>query len=93
MQESTEGLLMEGMRQLDEFRVIAEKLPEMSSPIGVARPLKAKLRELSPEELDVFQAAMEVKTVNALFDQSSLSDLEIAQKLVPLFEKGYLVAG
>ena len=65
----------------------------MSSPIGVARPLKAKLRELSPEELDVFQAAMEVKTVNALFDQSSLSDLEIAQKLVTLFEKGYLVAG
>ena len=73
--------------------VIAEKLPELASPIGVARPLKAKLRELSHEELDVFQAAMEVKTVNALFDQSSLSDLEIAQKLVALFEKGYLVAG
>ena len=71
----------------------AEKLPELSSPIGVARPLKAKLRDLSPEELDVFQAAMEVKTVNALFDQSSLSDLDIAVKLVSLFEKGYLVAG
>jgi pSer/pThr/pTyr-binding forkhead associated (FHA) protein len=93
MDDSTEGLLIEGMRQLDEYRVIAEKLPEMASPIGIARPLKAKLRELSPEELDVFQAAMEVKTVNALFDQSSLSDLEIAQKLVTLFEKGYLVAG
>jgi len=59
----------------------------------VARPLKSKLRDLSPEELDVFQAAMEVKTVNALFDQSALSDLDIAQKLVQLFEKGYLVAG
>ena len=93
MDDSTEGLLIEGMRQLDEYKVIAEKLPELASPIGVARPLKAKLRELSPEELDVFQAAMEVKTVNALFDQSSLSDLEIAQKLVTLFEKGYLVAG
>ena len=34
-----------------------------------------------------------MKTVAALFDQSSLSDLEIAQKLVTLFEKGYLVAG
>jgi pSer/pThr/pTyr-binding forkhead associated (FHA) protein len=93
LDDSTEGLLIEGMRQLDEYRVIAEKLPEMASPIGVARPLKGKLRELSPEELDVFQAAMEVKTVNALFDQSSLSDLEIAQRLVTLFEKGYLVAG
>jgi len=93
MDDSTEGLLIEGMRQLDEYKVIAEKLPELASPIGIARPLKAKLRELSPEELDVFQAALEVKTVNALFDQSSLSDLEIAQKLVTLFEKGYLVAG
>jgi len=93
MTDSTEAMLMESMRQLDEYRLVAEKLPEMSSPIGIARPLKSKLRDLSPEELDVFQAAMEVKTVSALFDQSGLSDLEIAQKLTPLFEKGYLVAG
>jgi pSer/pThr/pTyr-binding forkhead associated (FHA) protein len=93
MDDSTEALLMEAMRQLDEYKVAAEKLPELASPIGVARPLKAKLRDLSPEELDVFQAAMEVKTVAALFDQSPLSDLQIAEKLVTLFEKGYLVAG
>jgi pSer/pThr/pTyr-binding forkhead associated (FHA) protein len=93
LDDSTEGLLIESMRQLDEYKVVTEKLPDLSSPIGVARPLKARLRELSPDELDVFQAALEVKTVNALFDQLSLSDLEIAQKLVVLFEKGYLVAG
>jgi pSer/pThr/pTyr-binding forkhead associated (FHA) protein len=93
MTDSTEAMLMESMRQLDEYKVAVEKLPDLGSPIGIARPLKSKLRELSPEELDVFQAAMEVKTVGALFDQSSLNDLEIAQKLVPLFEKGYLVAG
>src|SRR6476469_9589396 len=93
MDDSTEGLLMEAMRQLDEYKVAAEKLPEMSAPIGIARPLKSKLRELTPEELYVFQAAMEVKTVNALFDSSSLTDLQIAEKLVQLFEKGYLVAG
>jgi len=34
-----------------------------------------------------------VKTVAALFDQSSLSDLAIGEKLVQLFEKGVLVAG
>jgi pSer/pThr/pTyr-binding forkhead associated (FHA) protein len=93
MTDSTEALLMESMRQLDEYRMMVEKLPDLTSPIGIARPLKSKLRELSPEELDVFQAAMEVKTVGALFDQSGLNDLEIAQKLGPLFEKGYLVAG
>jgi hypothetical protein len=93
MDDSTEGLLIESMRQLDEYKVAVEKLPDLGSPIGIARPLKSKLRDLSPEELDVFQAAMEVKTVNALFDSSSLSDLQIAEKLVSLFEKGYLVAG
>src|SRR4029079_6543415 len=93
MDDSTEALLMEAMRQLDEYKLVAEKLPELSSPIGIARPLMAKLRELSPGELDVFQAAMEVKTVAALFDQSSLSDLAIGEKLVQLFEKGVLVAG
>ena len=65
------------MRQLDEYRMLVEKLPELTSPIGVARPLKAKLRELSPEELDVFQAAMEVKTVGALFDQSALKRYQV----------------
>ncbi|HEY7372673.1 MAG TPA: DUF4388 domain-containing protein [Polyangia bacterium] len=93
MTDSTEALLMESMRQLDEYKVAVEKLPDLGSPIGVARPLKSKLRDLSPEELDVFQAAMEVKTVGALFDQSGLNDLDIATKLAPLFEKGYLVAG
>jgi pSer/pThr/pTyr-binding forkhead associated (FHA) protein len=93
MTDSTEAMLMESMRQLDEYKMMTEKLPDLGSPIGIARPLKAKLRELSPDELDVFQAAMEVKTVGALFDQSALSDLDIAQKLGPLFEKGYLVAG
>jgi len=93
MDDSTEGLLIEGMRQLDEYRVHAEKLPDLSVPIGLARPLKGKLRDLSPDELDVFQAALEVKTVAAVFDQSPLTDLLIAEKLVALFEKGYLVAG
>jgi hypothetical protein len=93
MDESTEALLMEGMRQLDEYRVQLEKLPAFSSPIGVPRPLKARLRDLGPDELDVFQAASEVKTVAALFDHSPLTDLLIAEKLVGLLNRGYLQAG
>jgi hypothetical protein len=93
MDESTEALLMEGMRQLDEYRVQLEKLPAFSSPLGVPRPLKARLRDLGPDELDVFQAATEVKTVAALFDHSPLTDLMIAEKLVGLLNRGYLQAG
>src|SRR4029453_4103655 len=47
LDDSTEGLLIEGMRQLDEYKVHLEKLPELSGPIGLARPLKGKLRDLS----------------------------------------------
>jgi pSer/pThr/pTyr-binding forkhead associated (FHA) protein len=93
IEDSTEALLMEGMRQLDEYRVQLEKLPTFSAPVGVPRPLKAKLRDLGPEELDIFQAALEVKTVGQLFDHAPATDLVIAEKLVGLLSKGYLAAG
>ena len=72
----------------------AEKLPPLASPDRRAAPARSRSCAISsPEELDVFQSAMEVKTVNALFDASSMSDLDIALRLVTLFEKNYLVAG
>ena len=48
MQDSTEGLLMEGMRQLDEYQVQLEKLPPLASPLARPAPAEPKLRELSP---------------------------------------------
>ena len=92
LQDSTEGLLMEGMRQLDEYNVLSEKLPPMSAGIAIPRPLEPKLRDLAPEELDVFQAALTAGTVRALFDECPLTDLTIAEKLRALLEKGYLQA-
>jgi hypothetical protein len=92
LQDSTEGLLMEGMRQLDEYNVLSDKLPPMSAGIAIPRPLEPKLRDLAPEELDVFQAALTAGTVRALFDECPLTDLTIAEKLKALLEKGYLQA-
>jgi pSer/pThr/pTyr-binding forkhead associated (FHA) protein len=92
MDESTEGLLMEGMRQLDEYRVQLDKLPALTSTLSVPRPLTPKLRELAPEELDVFQAVLEATTINSLFDKSPLTDLAVAEKLRALLEKGYVTA-
>jgi len=92
LQDSTEGLLMEGMRQLDEHRVLAEKLPPLTATITIPRPLEPKLRELGPEELDVFQTALSADTLRTLFDESSLTDLTVAEKLKVLLDKGYLIA-
>jgi hypothetical protein len=92
LQDSTEGLLMEGMRQLDEYQVISEKLPPMSAGIAIPRPLEPKLRDLSPEELDVFQAALTAGTLRALFDECPLTDLSVAEKVKSLLDKGFLTA-
>jgi pSer/pThr/pTyr-binding forkhead associated (FHA) protein len=90
MQDSTEGLLMEGMRQLDEYKVLIGKLPPLDAIIGMTKPLTAKLRDLGPEELDVFQSAMGVETLRQLLDASSHTDLTIAERARALFEKNYL---
>jgi len=90
--DSTEGLLMEGMRQLDEYRVLIEKLPPPSAALAIPHPLESKLRDLGPEELDVFQVALGAETVRALFDECSHTDLTIAEKLRVLLDKGYVVA-
>ena len=92
LQDSTEGLLMEGMRQMDEYQVISEKLPPMSAGIAIPRPLEPKLRDLSPDELDVFQAALTAGTLRALFDECPLTDLTVAEKVKTLLEKGFLTA-
>src|SRR6185503_20035540 len=81
MEESTEALRMEGMRQLDEYRVQLEKLPPMTATLTVPRPLEPRLRDLQPDELDVFQAVLESGTIGALFDKSPLTDLVLAEKL------------
>ncbi|MES1205778.1 MAG: DUF4388 domain-containing protein [Pseudomonadota bacterium] len=92
MDESTEALLMDGMRQLDEYNVQIEKLPPLSTSVSVARPLGPKLRELTPDELDVFQAVLEGDTtISGLFDRSPLADLMLAEKVRALIEKGYVV--
>ena len=90
IQDSTEGLLMEGMRQLDEFKMLTPKLPPLTSKVAVPRPLMPRLRELKPEELDLFQSALGAQTVQALLDLSRQTDLEAATSLLSLLERGYI---
>jgi hypothetical protein len=92
LQDSTEGLLMEGMRQLDEFRALAPKLPPLTAKVSVPRPLLPRLRELKPEELDLLQGALAGDVVQSLLDASRQTDLDAAQTLLTLIERGYVTA-
>jgi len=93
IQDSTEGLLMEGMRQLDEFRELSSKLPPFEAIVSIPRPLGPRLRELKPQELDLIQTALDEATVQQIIDRSPQTDLDTAQALLTLLERGYLVVG
>lgn len=88
VQMSTEGALMEGLRILDEVNRI--QLPPMLSRIALARPLTPKLRDLTPEQLDVLQVALHQTQLEAVFNNCTLDDIQVAQALGVLIENGYL---
>jgi pSer/pThr/pTyr-binding forkhead associated (FHA) protein len=88
VQMSTEGALMEGLRILDEVNRI--QLPPMLSRIALARPLTPKLRDLTPEQLDVLQVALHQTQLEAIFNNSTLDDIQVANALAVLIENGYL---
>ena len=92
IQSSIEGLLMEGMRQLDEMRRLGDALPPLQSLIDGAKPMEKPLRDASPEELDTIQLAINHDTLVEMMNHGGKPDPEVAEVVVGLIEKGYLKA-
>lgn len=89
---STEGLLMEAMRQIDELKRLGDDLPSLDAAVRIATPLEPSLRDLSPEELDVLQLVHNANRVEDILNESKASDLETAEVLVKLVSRGYVQA-
>ncbi|MFO0679629.1 MAG: DUF4388 domain-containing protein [Polyangiaceae bacterium] len=89
---TAQEVLMEGLRQLDEFNVIREKLPPLSSKVAISSPLTAPLRDLKPEELDVFQVLLSATTFQGVLNKSSGSDLDTLAILERLVKGKYIKA-
>jgi hypothetical protein len=87
---TVQEVLMEGFRQRDEFEHIKGKLPGLDARLEVPSPIVKALRDLSPPELDVFQAVLNVGTFRAVLDASPLTDLEVATSLTALIDRGYV---
>jgi pSer/pThr/pTyr-binding forkhead associated (FHA) protein len=87
---STEAALMEGMRIYDE--VARFDLPPMRSTLRFALPLRGKLSELNGTQLDVLQVGMSASSLENLFNNCGLPDVEIAAALNVLLQRGYLEA-
>jgi hypothetical protein len=87
---STEALLMEAMRQLDEVRRLGPDMPPLGAQLSLAMPLIPPLRDTTPDELDVLQLAHNYGHVETVLNKSLASDLETSEILVKLLKAGYL---
>lgn len=88
--ESTEGLMMEGMRILDEIQNLGGDVPHADDILEIKRPLIPPLRSLTPELLDTFQLVYNYARVSDVMNKSLASDLETMQDIVYLIRNDYM---
>jgi hypothetical protein len=90
MNASVQEVLMDGMRQLDEFNRLREQLPDLHARVTVSQPLLPPLRDLKPAELDVLQLAHNYTVFETVLNKSLATDLETAEILLKLIKESYL---
>ena len=90
LDSSTEALLMESLRQLDEMKRLQPSLPALDEPLTLAMPLTPPLKELSPEMLDVLQLVLNYGTLGAVLDRADADDVVTAEALVYLLKRDYV---
>jgi pSer/pThr/pTyr-binding forkhead associated (FHA) protein len=93
LDSSTEALLMDALRLLDEFKRIQHQLPDMNTPMRLAQPLTAPLRELTPEMLDVLQLIHNFGSLGGVLDHSDQDDVLTAEAVMQLMKREYIQAG
>ncbi|MEI8255602.1 MAG: DUF4388 domain-containing protein [Deltaproteobacteria bacterium] len=90
MNVSTEAILMEGLRQLDELKRLQPELPALSAQLVLPSPLVPPLRALPAAELDVLQLAINFGHTETIMNRSRATDLETCEIIAALLKKGYL---
>jgi hypothetical protein len=90
MNVTVQEVLIEGMRQLDEFNRIRDELPDLAARVSVNAPLIPPLRDLKPEELDVLQLAHNYGVFETILNKCLATDLETAEIALKLIKASYL---
>jgi pSer/pThr/pTyr-binding forkhead associated (FHA) protein len=90
---SAQEILMEGIRQQDEFNALRGRLPALTSRLHLKLPLEPKLHDLNPAELDLLQTVLNSPSLAAVFDAVTGTDLETGQAILTLVARGYLESG
>ncbi len=87
---SVQEVLMEGLRQLDEFNEIRNELPDLNTRLVLSQPVIPPLRDLKPEELDILQLAHNYGHLETVLNKSHSTDLETVQFILKLIKGAYL---
>lgn len=91
LEDTTESLLMEAVRQLDELKRIASGMPRPNARLSVPRPLEPSLSSLQPVELEVFQLVFNYGVTQKVLDKSAATDYETSAALLGLLSRRYIV--
>ncbi|WP_164006755.1 FHA domain-containing protein [Pyxidicoccus trucidator] len=90
LDSSTEALLMDSLRQLDEMKRLQPSLPALDAPLALAMPLTPPLKELAPEMLDVLQLVHNYGTLGAVLDRADADDVVTAEAVAQLLKRDYV---
>ena len=91
IEESTEALLMESMRILDEINRIKNELPDPDGYYTLASPIMEPWKNLTETQLDVLQVVHNLSLIRMVLDHSPYSDLDTYQALLFLINQGFIV--
>ncbi|PCC70961.1 Tetratricopeptide repeat-containing protein [Nannocystis exedens] len=92
IEESTQSLLMEGMRRVDEWGRLLEGLPPLDHVLIVDTDLVSKSDpELTPKQQTILRRFNAKRTIIQAIDDSGLDDLEALEYVSELYFKGLLL--
>jgi hypothetical protein len=90
LEEPTDQLVADAVRQLAEMQTLQGDLPELEDMLKLPKPIKPQLSALQRDELDVLQIAINDGFFQAVLDKSPFPDLRTAQIIKSLVEREYL---
>ncbi|MEL6339538.1 MAG: FHA domain-containing protein [Myxococcota bacterium] len=90
---TTESILLDELRYIDETRQIEKKLPDRSSRIALCDPLVPRLSALTAPELDMLQHALNFGDIQSIIDEADEPDYVAIRALTDLLSRGYIEAG
>ena len=92
LEEPTDQLVADAVRQSNELREIKGDLPELEDMLTVPKPLGPQLSALQADELDMLQLAFNLGFFQAILDKSPFPDLRTCQVVKSLIDREYLRA-